>query len=334
MAFSDAAFDRQIAPLLGPARNADGHQQGESVEQRFHIERAAELLNTRYTNRENGHADQRAPDVDPSWSDGGGSEKSADERGQQKLEADAGLPDLQPGGQQNAGESRQSARCDKSAHDVLADGDAIELGSLGVGADHIQSATQWGELRDDPKGDADDQDVERTHGQAHQIGAGNVDESFGQFTHDLAPTAVPQSNGVDHCACAQGGDEGVDLRQLHQQSIEDAECGRTQHDDDDRHRPGQTHLCLKADGKDVPEHNAVAHREVDLSRDHGNGGSQRQHGNHRLVGQDGTQIEQRREGLWQKDRKQQGESHRQQNQAVDRHGSGQALNPGDGLAIQ
>ncbi len=216
---------------------------------------------------------------------------------------------------------------------MLAHRDPVELGGLGVGTDHVQRAPQRREFGHQPQPHTHGQHVEGAHGQPQEVAARDVDEAVGQFTHHLAATAVPQGHGVDHGAGAQRGNEGVDLRELDQQAVEHAEQRRAQDHDQHRHRPGQAQLGLQADRQDVPEHDAVAHREVDLAGDHGNGGRQRQQGDHRLVRQDGAQVEQRGKGVGQHHREQQGQAHGEHHQAIDRDGAAQALQRVQGIAV-
>ena len=90
--FVDLVFSGGAAPL-GVAGDADGDEKSDAVEHRLDPERAAELLNAGDADRENGDADDRAPDIDAAGLDRGRAEEGADERGQQIFEADAGLTD-------------------------------------------------------------------------------------------------------------------------------------------------------------------------------------------------------------------------------------------------
>ena len=78
------------------AGKRDRDQQGHAVEHRLDPERATELLDAGDADRQDDHADDRAPDIDPSGLDRGRAEKRADQGGQQEIEADAGLADAQP----------------------------------------------------------------------------------------------------------------------------------------------------------------------------------------------------------------------------------------------
>ena len=126
---------------------------------------------------------------------------------------------------------------------------------------------------------------------------------------------MPHGQRIDHRAGAQRGDEAIDLRQLHQQAVEQAAQPRQQQHHQHRQWPGQAQLGLQADGQDVPEHDAEADVEVDLADDHRNGGGERQQRHLRLGGQDGLQRQQRGERR-RRQRKQHDEQHTQDEQTV------------------
>src|SRR5262249_14878000 len=69
---------RCSSPSLRIASDADRDEQGDAVEQRFDEERAAELLDARDANRQDGDADQRAPDVDATRLDRGRPQEGPD----------------------------------------------------------------------------------------------------------------------------------------------------------------------------------------------------------------------------------------------------------------
>ena len=97
------------ALALGVAGDADGDEQGDAVEHRLDPEGAAELLDAGDADREDGDADERAPDIDAAGLDRGRAEEGADQGRQQIFEADAGLADAQLGGEQHAGDGGE--RC-------------------------------------------------------------------------------------------------------------------------------------------------------------------------------------------------------------------------------
>jgi len=103
----------------GPQLNSD--YSGFTFDPKF----AAQLLDTGDAHGQNEYADHRAPDVDAARFDGGRPEKRADQRGQQKIQADAGLADAQLGGQHHPSERGQCARGDKRRDDVAAGRDAV-----------------------------------------------------------------------------------------------------------------------------------------------------------------------------------------------------------------
>ena len=334
LALRDAALDREVAALLRPAGNADRDQQRQAVEEWFHIERAAELLDARDADREDRHAHERAPHVHAAGADGGGAEERAHERRQQKFEAHARLPDLQARGQHHAGKTRQRSRSDERAHHMLAHRNTVELRRLRVGADHVERAAQRRELGDEPQCDGHRQHVERTDRQAEEVAPGDRHKTLGQFAQHLPATAVPQRHRVDDGAGAERGDEGIDLHHLDQQAVEHAEQRAAQNDDHDRQRPRHAELGLQADREDVPQHDAVADRQVDLAGDHRDGGGERQQRDHRLVGQDRAQVEQRRKGVGQHHREQQRQQHQQHHEAVDGNGAHKALHQRQRVAVE
>ena len=69
-------------------------------------------------------------------------------------------------------------------------------------------------------------------------------------------------------------------------------------------------MDLQGDREDVPEHDAVADRQVDLAGHHRDHRGQRQQRDHRLVAQDRAQVEQRRKGVGQQQREQQDQQRR------------------------
>ena len=143
------------ALALGVAGDADGDQQRHAVEQRLDAEGAAELLDAGDADREDGDADERAPDIDAAGLDRGRAEEGADQGRQQVFEADAGLADAQLRGEQHAGQRRQAARGDEGADDEAADRDAVERRGLRVGADGVEVAADRQVFEDDPQHDGD-----------------------------------------------------------------------------------------------------------------------------------------------------------------------------------
>src|ERR1700722_15156838 len=91
------------AASLGVARDADGDEQSDAVEHRFDPERAAELLDARDADSEDGDADHRAPHIDSARLDGRRTKKGADQSGKEILEADARPADPEPRGEEHAG---------------------------------------------------------------------------------------------------------------------------------------------------------------------------------------------------------------------------------------
>ena len=83
------------APALRVAGDSDRDEQCRAVEQRLDKERRAELLDAGDADRQDRHADDGAPDVDPAGLDRRRAEEGADQRGQQIFEADARLADAQ-----------------------------------------------------------------------------------------------------------------------------------------------------------------------------------------------------------------------------------------------
>src|SRR5206468_6653040 len=96
MRYLDGGLTRRgRSPPLGEARERDRDEQRDAVEERLDEERAAKLLDAGDADREDQHADDGAPHVHASRTDGGRPEERADERGQQVIEADVRLADLE-----------------------------------------------------------------------------------------------------------------------------------------------------------------------------------------------------------------------------------------------
>jgi hypothetical protein len=94
---------------------------------------------------------------------------------------------------------------------------------------------------------------------------------------------VPQRQRVEHGPRAEGGDEAVDPRDLDQQAVQEPGGTPSISTISHRHRPGQAVHRLQADRQDVPQHDAVAHGQVDPPRHHRDHRRQRQQRDDRLV---------------------------------------------------
>ena len=92
------------SPLRSLHGQTDRENQHRAVEQRLDEERRAQLIEPGDRHRENGHGEDRAPDVDPARTDRGRPEQRRGEGGQQIFLADRTLADLQLRLQDDAGE--------------------------------------------------------------------------------------------------------------------------------------------------------------------------------------------------------------------------------------
>ena len=110
-------------------------------------------------------------------------------------------------------------------------------------------------------------------------------------------------------------------------------CAEREHGQD-RDRPRKSELRLQADGEDVPEHNAVADREVNLARDHRDHDAKRENRDDRLVGNDRANVKQSGKGLGQQEAEQERQRHRQDEEAVDRGEALEALDRAEGPACR
>ncbi len=143
-------------------------------------------------------------------------------------------------------------------------------------------------------------------------------KAFRQDADHLAPAGVPERQRIEDRAGAERRNERVDACHLHQKTVEEAGDSTECKHDDDCDRPRHAEHGLQADRKNVPEHDAVADRKIDAAGSHRDHGRQRQESDDRLVGDDRAEIENRRKGLRQEQRKQHDKQQRKDNQAVNR----------------
>ncbi len=129
---------------------------------------------------------------------------------------------------------------------------------------------------------------------------------------------MPQGDRIEDRAGSKGGDEAVDPRHFDQKAIQRTGDDAEHQHDADGDRPGQAIHGLQADREDVPEHDAIADREVDAARDHGDHRGKRQERDDRLVRQDGPDIEHGRKCIGQQDRKQQDQPEHQDDKSIGR----------------
>ena len=130
---------------------------------------------------------------------------------------------------------------------------------------------------------------------------------FGNAAEHLAPTCVPERDRVKRGAGAEGRYEEIDEGDLDQNSIDQANQGAEKEDHGDRERPRQAVDRLQADRQNVPQHDAVSDRKVDLARHHRDHRGERQKRDDRLVGDDRAQVEKGRERVRQDDGKERDE---------------------------
>ena len=312
-------------PPLSVAGDADGNEQGDAIEHRLHPEGPAELLDTGDTNGQDGDPHHRAPDVDATRLDGGGAQKGADQRRQQIFEPDARLPDAQLGREQDACDPGQSAGGHEGRDRVALHRNAVERRRFRIGADRIEVSADRKIFEHEPHHEGEAKHVEPGDGQPDNARRVEMQETVRQHAHHLLAAGVPQRDGVKHSARSECRDEAVDARDLYQDAVEQSHDGGER--DDDEHGDGPRHavIHLQADGEDMPQHNAVADREVDLSRNHWDHRGQGQHGDDCLVGNDRAQIEQGRKGVRQQHGEEDDEEHHQDRQPVDRQQPHDAL---------
>src|SRR3984893_7757072 len=218
----DTGWTRRRAPTLREGRKRNGNDQRSAVEQGFHEERAAELLDSGNADGEDQDAKDRAPDVDPARLDGSRAEECADEGGQQIVEPDIRLADPKLGGEHAAGKPGDQAGGDEHADHIGPDRDAVERSRLLVGADRGDVAADGQPFADYPEHDRQDDRVDgcdRDDGDRQGVDA---DEARGQQTADLAPIGMPKGKRVEDGAGAERGDEGVDLRHFEEQALDQA----------------------------------------------------------------------------------------------------------------
>ena len=82
---------------------------------------------------------------------GGRAEQRADEGGQQELRPDRALRDLQPRGEEHAGEADDQPAADEGAHDQPPRRHAGQLGRAAVGADGVEPAADRHVLERTPR---------------------------------------------------------------------------------------------------------------------------------------------------------------------------------------
>ncbi|MNE02574.1 hypothetical protein D3C80_950550 [compost metagenome] len=116
-----------------------------------------------------------------------------------------------------------------------------------------------------------------------------------QIADDLSPAGVPQRNGIQHGAGSERGDEAVDVRQCHQNAVQQAvQSGKGQHRQY-RHLPRKAVFHLQGDGQDMPQHDAETDVEVNFADDHRDGRRQCQQRNLGFAGEDCLQRQHGRE---------------------------------------
>ena len=140
----------------------------------------------------------------------------------------------------------------------------------------------------------------------------------GERADELAPVGEPQRDRIEDRAGAERGDEGVDLRHLDQDAVEEADQRGAGEHEQDRQRPGHAVHDLQADRQDVPHDDAEADVQVDAAGHHRDRRGERQERDDRLVGEDRAEVEVGRKGPRQEQREEDDEQDGQDRQPVDR----------------
>ena len=128
-------------------------------------------------------------------------------------------------GEQDAGESGQKARGDEGEDRVAADRNAVELGGLRIGADGVEVAADRQIFEHEPERDRQREHVVAGDRQAEQVGAVQRIEGVRSDADDLATFAVPHRDRIKDRAGAERRDEGVDLGDLDQKSVDETDAG-------------------------------------------------------------------------------------------------------------
>ena len=153
----------------------------------------------------------------------------------------------------------------------------------------------------------------------------HLNKPLRQHPDDLALIGMPQGKRVEDGAGAERGDEGVDLRHLHEQPVDQADQSGACDHDNDRKRPWHAIVDQKAHRQDMPHDDAEADGEVDTTGHHRQGGGQRKQRDYGLVGEDRAEIQVCREGVRQEHRKEDDQEDGQDRQAIDRQQPGDRL---------
>ena len=124
--------------------------------------------------------------------------------------------------------------------------DAVERRGFLVRADRVQVTAERHPLGDDPQRQREHQRIDRRHRNAEDGKTVDIDEALRQLSDDLTPAGVPERERVEDRAGAERGDERVDLRDLDEQSVDQAGEAAAQHDEKARERPGNVVLHLES----------------------------------------------------------------------------------------
>lgn len=113
---------------------------------------------------------------------------------------------------------------------------------------------------------------------------------------DLAPAGVPVGDGEDDLPGGECGDEGVDLRQLDQQRVEQSDdCSADQAEKD--HQAIVHALQLPRQRHHLPQADTVADRQVDLAGHHRHRDGEGEDEEHGLARCEQLEVQQRGKGV-------------------------------------
>ena len=309
---------RLRAPPLGESCERDGHKQRDAVEQRLDEKGATELLNPRDADGQNQDADDCAPHVDASGPNRRRPEEGSYERGQQIVETDIRLANLELRRKHAAREANEQSRCDEHADHMDPNRNAVERGRLLVGADRVDMSAERHSLRDDPEHDRQQQCIHSRHRNAEDGQAVDIHEALRQHTDYLTPIGVPERKRIQDGAGPQRRDEGINLGDLDEDSVDQPRGAAAQDDDEARERPRKIVLNLESYGEDVPHHDAEANREVDAAGHHRHHRRQRQQRDDPLVTQDRTCVDRGGKRIGEQQREEGNQEDGQDRQAVHR----------------
>src|SRR6185312_2034561 len=253
------------APPLRECGKRDGDDQCRAVEQGLDEEGAAKQLDAGDADREYENAEYAAPDIDAPRLDRRRAEEGADQRRQQEVQADVRLADAQLRAEHAAGEAGNDARGDENADNISAHRNAVERGGFFISADGVNEAAERQPLADDPQNDCEPQHIEGRYGEVEHRRRVDGDEAARQVADNLAPAGVPKRERVQNRASPQRRDKGVDLRHLDQHAVEEADEPGASNHQEDRDRPRDAVFDLKADGENVPHHDAEADGQIDAT---------------------------------------------------------------------